>query len=194
MAEATSLAALVGEQVRTRREELSLTQDELARRIGWARAAVAKIERGARDALTLDEVLMLSLTLEVTPAALVGEGKRYVRVGPISLRAQDVAAGLRGEASWVNVGASRSFHRTVKSTEQGGEADQKAATRLGLDLTELGVLTHHLWGRSLTDERDRRLVEQERPDDSARTVQARRGHVTRALLDEMRQALEKGTR
>lgn len=191
MAEAISLAKLIGQHVRARREELSLTQDELARQVGCTRAALAKIERGERDALTLDEVLTLSIELEVAPAALVGEGKTYVRVGPIALRASDVSEGLRGETRWTSIAASRALMRTVKGTEQGGEADQKAATRLGLDLLELGVLTHHLWRRSLTAERDRRLSEQQREGASARSVQALRGHITRVLLDELRQAQAK---
>jgi transcriptional regulator with XRE-family HTH domain len=190
MAEATTLAALVGRQVRARREELALTQDELARRagMGWTRTVVAKIERGERDALTLDEVLILSLALEVAPCSLVDTGAELVAVGPITVPARLLVAALRGEPLWAGVAGSRALVRTVIETEH-GEADRKAAARLGIDLTDLGVLTHHLWGRSVTAERDRRLADQQRPDDSARTIQARRGHITRLLLDEIEQAL-----
>jgi hypothetical protein len=67
-----------------------------------------------------------------------------------------------------------------------GEAEQAAAGRLGTSPVVLSVLAHRLWGRGLSAERDRRVAEQGQAP--PRTVQARHGHITRALLAELQDA------
>jgi transcriptional regulator with XRE-family HTH domain len=66
------------------------------------------------------------------------------------------------------------------------EAEQKAARRLGVGVTVLTVAAHQLWGQSLTAERDRRVAKQ--GEAAPRTAQARRAHMTRALLAEIQSA------
>jgi hypothetical protein len=57
---------------------------------------------------------------------------------------------------------------------------------LGVEPLAVAKAARKLWDRSLTEERDRRL---ERRDATPRSVQALRGHVTRALIAELRGAL-----
>jgi len=54
---------------------------------------------------------------------------------------------------------------------------------------EVALLARRLWGASIAEERDRRLGPSEA---TPRVRQAERGHVTRALLAELRAALEDG--
>jgi len=82
---------------------------------------------------------------------------------------------------------------TVKARavhEAAGEAEQKAARRLGVHPAAVALAAHRLWGRSLTAERDRRVAEQS-PGDLPRRIQAVRGHVTRKLVAELSPVLSR---
>jgi hypothetical protein len=73
----------------------------------------------------------------------------------------------------------------ARATER-EEATAKAARTLGVSSAELADLAETVWAASLTAERDRRLAEMpDAEEDSARTRQARRGHITRTLLSEL---------
>jgi transcriptional regulator with XRE-family HTH domain len=65
------------------------------------------------------------------------------------------------------------------------EATVKAARRLERSPDEVDSAARRLWGRSLTDEREARIGKASR----TRADQARRGHVTRQLVDELRLAV-----
>jgi hypothetical protein len=73
-----------------------------------------------------------------------------------------------------------------------GEAEQKAARRLAVDPHDLAIVAFAQWGRSLTEERDARVAALSDISTTPRTTQARRGHVTRLLLDELEPKLKKG--
>jgi transcriptional regulator with XRE-family HTH domain len=86
--------------------------------------------------------------------------------------------------------------------EAAGEAERKAATRLGVPAYAIALAARRQWHRSLTSERDRRVAERPFDGDEVeeetydpRTSQARRqairGHVTRALLSELQQAFSR---
>lgn len=68
------------------------------------------------------------------------------------------------------------------------EAVVKAAGRLGVEPLDVAVLAERQWEHDLVTERDARVGIVEGEDVRAR--QARRGHVTRALLDELRPAVK----
>lgn len=70
-----------------------------------------------------------------------------------------------------------------------GEADIDAARKLGEPRLVVNVASWCLWGRSLTTERDRRVGEHDGVRGGA--LRARRGHVTRGLLAELRGDLER---
>jgi len=65
------------------------------------------------------------------------------------------------------------------------EATVKAAQRLNAAPVDVDAAAQRLWGRGLVAERDARLGVATR----SRTDQARRGHVTRALIEELRGAI-----
>jgi hypothetical protein len=68
-------------------------------------------------------------------------------------------------------------------------ADQKAAAVLGVSVDHLQKAAVRAWGNSLTDERDRRLEERLGGQQvNPRSRQAIRGHITRELLGELREA------
>jgi len=61
----------IGERIKNRREELGLTQDELAKKCGYkSRSSINKIEL-SRD-LPLRKVSLMAQALETTPAYLMG--------------------------------------------------------------------------------------------------------------------------
>ena len=62
--------ATLGRRVRTRRDELRLTQADLSTRIGLSRASIANIE-GGRQAVLLHQLLALAEALAISPIDLV---------------------------------------------------------------------------------------------------------------------------
>lgn len=64
----------VGERIRERRIELHLTQEELAKRMGYkSRTAISNVEKNLED-LTTTRVIKFAEALECTPADLMGWG------------------------------------------------------------------------------------------------------------------------
>ena len=63
---------LIGRRIRKRREELELSQDTLAKRMGYAhRSSVSKIENGERD-FPVSVLCKFAQVLGVSLTALVG--------------------------------------------------------------------------------------------------------------------------
>jgi hypothetical protein len=62
-----------------------------------------------------------------------------------------------------------------------GEAEQRAADSLGVDVYALTLGSVYLWGRSLSDERDARAGSEASPQ--------KRGRITRQLMDELKGVL-----
>ena len=59
--------------IRKRRQELSMTQQELAEKIGYTdRSSVAKIENGQID-LSQSKIMQIAKALETTPGDLMGD-------------------------------------------------------------------------------------------------------------------------
>ena len=62
----------IGERIRQRRLELELTQDELAKRMGYTtRTAISNVEKGKED-LTTTRVRKFAEALNVSPSYLMG--------------------------------------------------------------------------------------------------------------------------
>lgn len=58
--------------IRSRRNELHLTQTELAKRLGYAdKSMISKIEKGEID-LQISRIMDIAKALEIKPAVLVG--------------------------------------------------------------------------------------------------------------------------
>lgn len=101
----------------------------------------------------------------------------------------------RIERLWPDVhGGSRLDLARLRAVERAavGEAEQKAARTLECSALDVSAVAHRLWGRGLTEERDRRVAALGHLDDPPAAVRVRRGHVTRALVDELAVALAEG--
>ena len=63
---------VVGDKIRARREELGMTQDELAERMGYkSRSTITKIEKGVND-VTQSTLIKFAKALNTTPRYLLG--------------------------------------------------------------------------------------------------------------------------
>ena len=78
--------------------------------------------------------------------------------------------------------------RIVAATQN--EAEVKAARRLKRDPREVAYASWSVWGHSLTEERDRRLLEEQGEGGTP----PRRGHITRQLDRELRKHLREANR
>ena len=62
----------IGERIKARREELDITQDELAKKLGYkSRSSINKIESGDRD-LTQSKIKSIADALQTSPAYIMG--------------------------------------------------------------------------------------------------------------------------
>jgi transcriptional regulator with XRE-family HTH domain len=179
----------------------------------WIRGTVAQAEVGARK-FSIEEVLLLALAYETSLAGLIaGNDADVVELTPdVRLPVGTVRALLSGQspgelptvsrnsgeatgtgrfpcplagANRFGIGERGLLARSAGATS---EADRHAARKLGVAPDVVAETAQRLWGRSLSEERDYRLVDTS-PDLSARRKQALRGHVTRQLLTELEREL-----
>ena len=62
----------IGEKIKKRREELGLSQEELAKKLGYSsRSTINKIEKGIND-ITQSKIVAFANALDTTPAYLMG--------------------------------------------------------------------------------------------------------------------------
>ena len=62
----------VGERIKLRREALKMTQDELAKKVGYtSRSSVAKVEANA-NGMVQSKLILFANALQTTPAYLLG--------------------------------------------------------------------------------------------------------------------------
>lgn len=203
----------LGHRLRWAREKHGQTAADVAGSssylgLRWDRSTVAKIELGRRQVsgaeLLLLPVLYDEPLSELLPAepCLLAEG---VRADPSALRAafeerphyeiprlRDavMAVAPRVVESLGRFAAYPVRGRVVRDAVMAGsvheEATRKAAKNLAADPWDVTIAAHHLWDRGLAAERDRRVGETQ----TARERQARRGHVTRRLLEELQPVVE----
>lgn len=127
-----------------------------------------------------------------------------------TVRARDIPSVLRNEPTPLYVGVSLDVGSMVRNVNQvnarlkalglgrvaikrvvdvertSGEAEAKAAHRAGEPEPVLAAISAHLWGRSLSAERDERLTTSLPQGASKETAQAKRGRITRELDTEIR--------
>jgi transcriptional regulator with XRE-family HTH domain len=198
-----STSAAVGRRIRKLREEAGRSQDELAdaaRRAGidWTRASVASLETGRRG-LDAEEFMLLPLALKILT------GRDQWRLGDLlpdvwirmPLGAVTHARSLRrllaGESveGWgVAAGTAEDMDRAADRLKEQTEAVRHAARRLEVEPGTVSRAAERLWRRSFSEEREQRVAERGGAGASPRSLQAIRGHVTRVLINELRQALE----
>lgn len=65
----------IGENIRIAREKAGLTQDELAKKLGYkTRSSIAKIENGTND-IPQSKIVFIAEALDTTPAIIMGWGR-----------------------------------------------------------------------------------------------------------------------
>lgn len=70
--------AEIGKRIRTKREELGMTQEELASKLGYkSKTTIAKIENGTND-IVQSKVIAFAKALGTTPAYLMGWSKETI--------------------------------------------------------------------------------------------------------------------
>lgn len=214
-----------------------MTQDALAvacRAVGlsWSRSAIAKLEAGHRASLTVEQLLLLAVALEVPAADLIPQGPEVRLSDTTTLPGARVVALLSAQPQEAHDAAEEAAAATTRAIREdhvtperlmgplgrarahwpdlGGddkpwlwfqaadasfrEAETKAAERLGVEPVDVAAAALTRWGRSLTEHRDDRVqaVALDRGtvfDPQGETLRALRGHVTRDLLDELREEL-----
>ena len=79
----------IGDRIRIRREELEMSQDELAKRLGYkSRSSITKIEKDGRE-LPQKKIADIARALQTTPAYIMGweeEEKKNALQVDITLR------------------------------------------------------------------------------------------------------------
>jgi transcriptional regulator with XRE-family HTH domain len=191
---------VLGMNLERLRKEKGWSQDDLVSRgwqvgLPWSRTTIAALEIGKR-AVELGEVILLALILNSSVADLLA-GDDVTLVGEeTGIWLDDVRHVLMSDQQ----AAQESFpeiHRRVSEAKAAdgydlvmlsanGEAEQKAARKLGVTPQTIAQAAYNKWGRSLTDERNLQVQQLDWVDEtSTRQVQAYRGHVTRQLLDDI---------
>lgn len=185
MNEAKPLGAWLPARLRETREGAQRRQQDVADDMqllgfsSWTRVTVTAVELGRRS-LSLEEALVLPAVLDTSLLDLID--RPFVTPGGGVIPPELVRESLTGEGI-----APRTYMiESVAASPK--DAETKAAARLGLDVEQLTALAHAVWRRSLTEERDARLGDV--GEIPARSLQARRGHITRQLLAELHGELE----
>jgi hypothetical protein len=157
--------------------------------------------------LDLEEFIVLSGAVAPAAELLAGTGKVRLGSGTADLETvRQVLAGVAGKsgktrsAEPTDLSARdlayllKGFDRVEAVRAAQGEAEQKAARRLGVTALELAEAAWSLWGQSLTAQRDTLVEASAPPGISVSSRRALRGRVTRGLLDELAPALNKPRR
>jgi len=191
------LASYLGRQLARIREERGLRQQDIAAKfadlgIPWTRNTVATFEIGRRT-VTLEEALLLCAAYDVPLAQVMKkEPETWIQVGPLRLTAHTVGSTLAGGTAQelLSTPALRSTLKFVPVVSP-TEAERRAARRLKVSVARVVTASEELWhGRRLEAERDRRVEKAGAGEDPA-TLRALRGHVTRQLLDELGESLQR---
>jgi transcriptional regulator with XRE-family HTH domain len=167
----------LGQWVRGQRELFGLTQVQLSgfmRRKGqpWERSTVTKVEAGRR-AVTAEELFALQMVFEEGEFSADGSIRADKLVNHWLL--PDVAV-FQSDAGPAMYGSGPD------------EETKRVADSLGVDATWLDVWSAERWHCSFTEARDRRALEAA-GEAGAEDLRAFRGHASRALMAEVREAI-----
>lgn len=207
------MGSVVGENLRRLREQSRMTQHEAARLfkqygLRWSRSKVAAIEAGSRGTVSLADVLLLAYVFRVPiDEFFLGDGEVILADHLPSVPRGAVITIIQGyypEFQHPHISRQEAEEREHQDVErlfeiidtrnklaQATEADQMLAQRLGVDVKEVLAASLRLWGRTLTDERNARVVGLG-DDLEAGERQAHRGHITRELSQQVEDELARG--
>lgn len=208
-----SLGKVVGPNIKRVREERGWRRDELVRRarqigLSWTRHVLANVETG-RKQIDAGELILLTTLLEVpVRELLVCESSEVVVLENLRVPADQLAAMADGKA-YRREAFREETERVIPQLEpedrdladryglgddealiargQVGYAEEAAAKTLDVSPREVAFAATGLWGSSLGARRD-----QEARTDGLKgaSAAARRGHVTRGLVEELAEYIE----
>jgi transcriptional regulator with XRE-family HTH domain len=173
------------------REERGWQQEILARHacadlgVDWTRETVLRIEQGRRK-LTLGETVGLCFVFGVPLQELL-QGEGIALVVPEGLRMPLAAMGELLESGTRPSGAETPQDRRLSPLLRQNPprppdlAEQRAAKAIGTDVAVIRLVARQLWGRSLSEERDKRA--------GKNANRMHKSHVTRELYMELQSAL-----
>lgn len=187
----------------------------------WDQAAVARLEAGRREIRLEQVLLLSASLNVPAYDLVGGGDDEWVRLSPRARwRTMAVRAALSGQdpgnlpAGVFDDPGTRGFVATLDGRSElhaivnrvwpaatrpqahaviaaVGDAERKAARRLGVHPVALSAAAYRTWGRSFVAERDAGAAElEDAAGTDRRSLQAVRGHVTRQLLAELAPILE----
>ena len=181
-----TIGAVMAANVRRMREDRGWRQADLAQQMaptcGWTANTVAAVENGRRG-IGGDEVPFLCHALRVPVTSLYG--------GPATVAAGDLALPARMVAGWLTQPArsvSAAERAQVEALAAARDDLRRAAAALGVTPERMAALVSGFYGHPLHVERDSRAGDV--TGLTERQARSKRGHATRAIVGELREAIE----
>ena len=173
-------------RVRRGRTQKEAAGDLRASGLAWTAATIASIESGRREGIEFGELVLLAHAYDV-PVAEFFQGEGEVRLsGEATVELAALRRWLAGAGELVvtlsGLAAKRALGLIPGETVS-FQADAELAARLGLRPEDVSAAAEKLWGRTLHQERERRLAELGEMTPAQR--RSRRGHITRRLAREL---------
>ena len=197
-----SLAEVVGANCRRIRNEIGVTQDELAlyartHGLKWNAAKVGDFEAG-RSEPTLATVLKVGMALQqvlafahVAASAIRDRDIRRIDVRLADLlESADELVALTDDlsittADLANVAHGEAFPSPIRrhgdELQRSGLAEQRLAKALGISGSRLADVSFRLWGRTVSEERDNRAGAGANRQKKARVSRDLRAEIERAV-------------
>lgn len=199
-----TVGAVVGANLRELRKAKRWTQDAAADRVagaglGWKRTHIADLESGRRETVDLGTLVILGSVFDVPlQELLAGDGDVLLTprtdfpTHTTTSTREQLRAWLSGSRYSLLVSGEAEVKAALEDLrrEVPVQADSVLAKRLNMPLMDVVNAARGLWGRSLTEERDRRVAEL--GDLSIGERQARQGHITRELNTELTKWIDEG--
>lgn len=120
--------ATIGSNIKKRREELGLTQEELAKKMGYkSKSTINKIEMGIND-ITQSKVIAFAKVLATTPAYLMG-WEASTEIKPNSIEKLNQLASIASVYGYVNDCFGKDAEALLTSYELLNDAGKKEALK-----------------------------------------------------------------
>lgn len=182
-----------------------MSQGELAKfarvaGLNWTRSTVADIEKHRRD-VSVEEFLLLPVILNAATngrynielETLFPRDMKWLDLGGTRVKPSGLAKILSSrykDEFRTHEFSSPAFDEVQTEAWSQREAEVHAARVLGIEPTEVTAISFSLWDQGLTEEREERLAKSAGAGDVSR----RRGHITRKLIAELENEIERKRR
>lgn len=199
---AVPLSRIVGGNLRFFREAKRQTQADAARHLAaggleWTRDQVSTLENGNRETISFEELFAIAYAYAVPIARLLdGDDEQVIAINARTFATLDMARrAFSQQAARLPTHRDEAEHRRRREEwerehpPERDEADQAVAEKLDQPVAWVIEAARELWGHTLTEEREKRLGDTS--ELSPRTLQAKRGAMTRKLTAEIEPHIER---